>query len=119
MNRNGFSIVEFLISVVAIFSGVYFIFWFSYLATNYTLAKYYLDDFSFCELKSNPKNCLTLLKRRVDSLKFVEIQKLETETIGSQKKATLVFNFDLPILGFDKGIKNIRLSSTSHLERSL
>lgn len=112
--KNGFTISEFLITVVSLFSGLYFIFWICYLGCNFALAKFYLHDFSFCELNSQPKECWTYLKRRVDSLKFVKIRRLYTESISNNKTVYLNFDYALPIIGVTRRVENIKLSSSIH-----
>lgn len=110
--KNGFSISEFLITIVSLFSGLYFIFWTCYLGCNFALAKFYLDDFSFCELNTQAKECWIFLKRRVDALKFVKITSLYTDNTVSDKKVYLVFDYALPIIGLSHGVQNIKLSSS-------
>ncbi|MBL7544943.1 MAG: hypothetical protein JNL11_14085 [Bdellovibrionaceae bacterium] len=115
MNQRGFSVIEFAISVVSFASGLYFIFWACYLGSNYSLARYYLDDFLFCEMKAHPKECWQSLKRRVDSLKFVEVRQLSTNILGQTKTAILVFNYSLPIFGLSQGITNIKLTASQQI----
>ena len=111
-HKNGFTISEFLITVISLFSGLYFIFWTCYLGCNFALAKFYLDDFSFCELNSRSKDCWVNLKRRVDSLKFVKINRLYTEHISTDKVVHLNFDYALPIIGLTRGVEDIKLSSS-------
>lgn len=110
--KNGFTISEFLITIVSLFSGLYFIFWTCYLGCNFALAKFYLNDFSLCELNSNSKECWVFLKRRMDMLKFVKINSLYTENRTSDKTVYLVFDYSLPIIGLNRGVENIKLSSS-------
>ncbi len=103
---------EFLITMTSLFSGLYFIFWTSYLGCNYALAGFYLNDFSFCELNSNRRECWIQLKRKVDSLKFVKVNQLYTENSLREKTVHLNFDYSLPIIGLSHGIKDIKLSSS-------
>lgn len=110
--KNGFSILEFLITLVSLFAGLYFIFWYSYLATNYTLAQYYLSDYTFCELSNNSKHCLSFLKQRLNTLKFIEIQKLNLKSSAYTKTVSLILDYNLPLPGFSDGVKTIKLTSS-------
>jgi hypothetical protein len=85
------------------------------LGSNYTLAQYYLNDFSFCELNAESKSCWIDLKRKVDSLKFVAIQNLYAQKSAQTKTVFLVFNYELPIVGLKNGISGIKLSSVRQL----
>jgi|GEM_PF-5355275 len=115
--KNGFTISEFLITVVSLFCGLYFIFWTCYLGCNFALAKFYLDDFSFCELNTQSNKCWIFLKRRVDALKFVRINSLYTDSTAVDKTVYLVFDYALPIIGLNRGVENIKLSSSIQLGR--
>lgn len=110
--KNGFTISEFLITVVSLFSGLYFIFWTCYLGCNFALAKFYLDDFSLCELNAQSNKCWIFLKRRVGTLKFVRINSLYTDSTAADKTVYLVFDYALPIVGLNRGVENIKLSSS-------
>lgn len=111
-NENGFTISEFLITVTSLFMGLYFIFWTCYLGCNYALARFYLNDFSFCELNLSHKECWISLKRQVDSLKFIKITQLYTNNSTFEKTVYLAFDYHLPIPGLTQGIQNIKLSSS-------
>lgn len=109
---NGFTITEFLITMTSLFAGFYFIFWSCYLGSNYTLAKHYLKNYSRCDLNLESKECWQVLKRRVDSLKFIDIQHLYLDTTLANKSVHLVFDYQLPMVGLGQGIQGIKLSST-------
>lgn len=111
-HKNGFTISEFLITISSLFAGFYFIFWSCYLGSNYTLAHFYLKDYSLCDLNLQPRSCWQILKRRMDSLKFVDIQRLYLETTPTKKSVYVVFNYDLPMIGLTQGVRDIQLSSS-------
>lgn len=110
--KSGFTILEFLLTAVSLFSGLYFIFWASYLAANYTLARHYLMGYTYCELKSKPSECWNSLTRQIDSLKFIKIEKLHRSIDFGKKTVSLEFAYNLPIIGLSQGIQSIALSAS-------
>ena len=120
LKNNGFTVLEFLIISVSFFSGLYFIFWASLFASNYMLAQHYLNDFSFCQLKSNSTNCirecvnqcLHTLEKSLNSLLFIKIKNLDFQTIGQTKIVNLIFAYDLPMIGPSSKWSDIKISSS-------
>ena len=116
LRRNsGFTVVEFLITSVSIFCGFYFVFWSCYLGANTMLARFYLNDFALCQLNSKPNECLQNLKRRLDTLKFIEVKKIDIQTSLAIRSVSLIYNYNLPILGLAQGLQTIHLSSQINL----
>lgn len=111
-NNRGFGILDFLITFVSLFAGLYFIFWAAYFGCNYFLARFYLDNFTFCELKITSTDCWHTLKRQIHSLKFVDVKKLHLEKSSKTKTVSLIFDYTLPTLGLSKGVGSLELSSS-------
>ncbi len=113
--KNGFTVVEFLITGISIFCGFYFLFWTCYLGANTMLARFYLNDFALCQLNSKPNECLQNLKQRLSDLRFVEIKKIDVQTSLALKTVSLIYNFNLPIIGLKNGLQAIHISSQINL----
>lgn len=117
LNKKAFTISEFLITSLSLFTGLYFIFWTGFLGSNCTLAQSYLNDFAYCDLGANTKKCWAILKRQIESLRFTESKKLFIDSSENQKKVILIFDFHLPIIGAHQGLKDIKLTSLLDKEK--
>lgn len=117
LDRKGFTISEFLITSLSLFSGLYFIFWTGFLGSNCALAQTYLNDYAYCDLGANTKKCWATMKRQIESLRFIESKKLFIDNSDSPKTVKLIFDYQLPIIGANTGVHGIQLTSVLEREK--